>query len=66
MGCMCGKCGKMMGLLVLIIGVLFLLRDVNVWNFWNIQWWTVAFILIGCAGLCCGCCPECKTMAKKK
>ena len=44
------------GWLVLVLGVLFLLRDWNVWDFWNIQWWTAAFVLVGLAGLCkcCG------------
>ncbi|MBW2996998.1 hypothetical protein KY349_01515 [Candidatus Woesearchaeota archaeon] len=40
------------GLIVLALGVLFLLRDLNVWNFWNIQWWTAAFLLMGLGCLC--------------
>lgn len=33
--------------LVLIVGVLFLLRDLNVWDFWNITGWTALFVLVG-------------------
>jgi hypothetical protein len=47
-----------MGLLFLALGVLFLLRDLNVWNFWNISWFTVAFLVGGLfklihGGMCC-------------
>ncbi|GAF72302.1 unnamed protein product, partial [marine sediment metagenome] len=31
----------------LIAGILFLLQDLAVWNFWNISWYTVAFVLVG-------------------
>ncbi len=54
-----GMCGcqhhKMFGWFVLLLGVLFLVRDFGIWNFWNIQWWSIAFILIG-LGACCKCC----------
>lgn len=52
--CICSH-HNIFGWVVLIIGVLFLLRDLNVWNFFNIQWWTVLFILIG-IGAMCKCC----------
>jgi hypothetical protein len=62
----CDKCKKLCAVLLLVFGILFLLRDLNVWNFWNIQWWTVVFVLagLGTFGTCC--CPECKKAAKKK
>lgn len=44
------RCGCAWGLLLL--GVLFLLRDFGVWNFWNIQPWTVVFLLLGLCFLC--------------
>jgi hypothetical protein len=47
-------------LVVLVIGVLFLLRDLNVWDFWNISWWTAVFVLMGLCGLLGTC------MGKKK
>ncbi|MBD3249625.1 hypothetical protein GF336_06285 [Candidatus Woesearchaeota archaeon] len=37
--------------LAVIAGVLFLLQDLGVWNFWNISWYTVGFILAGLAFL---------------
>ncbi|MBU1201789.1 MAG: hypothetical protein KJ583_04530 [Nanoarchaeota archaeon] len=61
----CEKCNKMTGMLVLAFGILFLLRDLNVWNFWNIQWWTVAFLVGGLIVVCTSCCPMCKTDKKK-
>jgi predicted ferric reductase len=57
---------KMGGVVLLVLGILFLLRDLNVWNFWNIQWWTVVFIMVGLFKICISCCPECKIEAKKK
>jgi len=38
---------KLLGLVVLVLGVLLLLRDLNVWDFWAIQPWTLAFLLAG-------------------
>ena len=55
----CEKCGKYFGLVLLVVGLFFLLRDFNVWNFWGIGAWTVLFILAGCAMMCRGCCKCC-------
>ncbi|MBW3012595.1 hypothetical protein KY325_04015 [Candidatus Woesearchaeota archaeon] len=55
-GCMKCGCGKSMvalcGIIVLILGIIFLLVDLGKWDFWGIHWWTVAFILVGLAKLC--------------
>ena len=43
------------GVLLFVVGVLFLLRDLNVlgnWNFWNIQWWSALFVIFGLAMTC--------------
>ena len=64
---MCGKCKGWTGLLLLIFGILFLLADLNVWNFWGISWYTVLFVIAGIAMVSCGCCGECcEAPAKKK
>jgi len=63
---MCDKCTKMSGALILVVGVLFLLRDLGIWNFWDVQWWTALFLLFGLGKLCGAGCPECKSMCKKK
>ncbi|NQU99020.1 hypothetical protein HQ533_06180 [Candidatus Woesearchaeota archaeon] len=55
---------KLCGVVLLILGILFLLGDLAVWNFWNIQWWTVAFLFGGLAALCTGGCPMCKEAKK--
>ncbi len=63
---MCKKCMGFCGWLMLVIGVLFLLRDFNVWNFWNIQWWTAVFILMGLSHIGMKNCAECCKMGGKK
>ncbi len=42
---------------VLVLGVLFLIRDLGGWDFLGIQWWTVAFLLLG-LGVLCKCCDS--------
>jgi uncharacterized membrane protein len=56
----CHKCKMVMAVLLLILGALFLLVDLGVWTFWNIQWWTAIFILFGIGGLAKGSCKDCK------
>ncbi len=73
------KCIGMTGILLLVSGILFLLRDLGVWNFWNIQWWTVLLIIGGftimalsgckegdCCSEMCGTQEEPKTAKKRK
>jgi hypothetical protein len=60
----CEKCGKMGGLLLLIVGLAFLCQDRGWWNFWNLNGWTVAFILAGLAMMCMSCCPMCRAVCK--
>ena len=57
---MCAKCGKMSALLILLVGLGFLLRDWGVWSFWNLNWYTAAFLLFGAVKLCKTCCKECR------
>ena len=56
----CEKCTKISGILLLVIGVLFLLKDIGVWTFWNLSWVTVLVLLAGLVGLASGGCPDCK------
>lgn len=51
----CEKCGKMMGVLLLVIGLIYL-----IWDFWGVQWYTIVFLLAGLAMMCMGCCKCCK------
>jgi len=66
----CKKCMGMCGFLMLLFGVLFLLQDLSIWNFWNINWWTVAFLLMGMTSLAMKSCSDCQAVmygtAKKK
>jgi len=46
-------------LVVLAVGILFLLKDLNVWNFWGINGWAALFMLVGLGFLLkrtCKCC----------
>jgi len=51
MVCDHGIC-KGSALIALVAGVLFLLQDLAIWNFWGINWYTVAFLMIGLGSLC--------------
>lgn len=55
----CKKCRTLCGILLLVLGVLFLSVDLGFWDFWNIQWWTVLFILWGVGALGQVSCKEC-------
>lgn len=66
----CKKCMGFIGILAIVSGLMFLLRDLNIWNFWNIQTGTVIILLAG-FGLffssgCTECNPEIKTTKNKK
>ncbi len=62
----CRKCMMISGLGFLVAGVLFLLRDFGIWDFWNIQWWTVLFIWMGIGALAMRSCPDCQAMMGMK
>jgi uncharacterized membrane protein len=63
---MCCKCKKWFGAGVFVLGIVFLLVDLGVVTFWSIQWWTVAFLLVGAKMFCKGCCKgTCETEAPK-
>lgn len=66
--CISDKCVKICGSVFLVLGILFLLRDLNMWDFWNIQWWTALFLVMGIGCLSSLTCPECKAIrtGKKK
>lgn len=59
MGC-CNKCSKGVGIVLLIAGLIFLLQNLAVWDFWGIQWYTVAFVLLGVSYLGCSSCTDCQ------
>ncbi len=41
------KCPIWCGIVLLIVGILYLGQDLNWWNFWSINWWTILFLLCG-------------------
>lgn len=67
--CVCNKCIKIGGAVFLALGILFLLRDLGVWGFWNIQWWTALLIAVGVGHLASANCADCQAVrmgGKKK
>lgn len=38
---------KGFGPLLVIVGILFLLQDLNVWNFWGLSWYSLTLIIVG-------------------
>jgi hypothetical protein len=58
----CNNCIKMAGWSLLVLGVLFLLQDLNIWNFWNISWYTALFVVAGIGHLGSANCKNCQAM----
>jgi hypothetical protein len=56
----CGKCGKAIGVVVLLFGIAFLLQDLGVFALWGLNWWTIGFLLAGIFTFCCSCCKGCE------
>lgn len=61
----CGKCKMAGAVLFLLVGVAFLFRDVGVWDFWDIQGWTVLFLLLGLTCIGHSCCKDCQAMCEQ-
>jgi len=57
---------KLCGGIFVVLGILFLLQDIAIWNFWNIQWWTALFLVAGIGALASSVCPDCNAMRKGK
>ena len=62
---MCEKCHRLKSVVLLLLGLAFLFVDLGKWTFWNVNWWTAVFLLMGLVGLCASKCPDC-CKAKKK
>ncbi len=60
----CKKCCMVTAVLLLLLGVLFLLVDIGLWDFWNVQWWTAVFLLMGIVGLAQSGCKNCQSMKR--
>ncbi|MDP4012145.1 MAG: hypothetical protein Q8R00_00870 [Candidatus Nanoarchaeia archaeon] len=57
----CGKCATICGWLFLALGVVLLLKDLAIWDFWGINWWTGVIILFGLAHIGKGKCSDCQS-----
>ena len=63
---MCKKCMKMCGGTFIVLGVLFLLRDLGFWDFWGIQWYSLLFLAMGLGSIGASKCPDCQAMRPGK
>ncbi|MBI4139491.1 hypothetical protein HY483_00855 [Candidatus Woesearchaeota archaeon] len=62
----CHNCSRTGGIMLLIAGLLFLSRDLGLWDFWNVQWWSLLLILAGVAHLGMSHCKQCQEMCGMK
>ena len=62
----CRKCMTVTGVAFLVLGLIFLLVDLEMWDFFGIQWWTALLIYLGVASLAMSKCPDCQAMKKRK
>ena len=58
----CDKCVKIGGVLFVVLGLLFLLQDLGIWDFWNISWYTALFVLVGVVHLGSSTCADCRAV----
>ena len=64
--CVCKKCLMIGGAAFLVLGVLFLLQDLKIWDFWGINWYTALFVVVGAGYLGSSKCPECEAVRTGK
>lgn len=64
MGLMCKKCKMITGGLFLVAGLLYVLTDIGVVSFWNINWWSSLFVVFGITQFASSTCKDCQAMAK--
>lgn len=62
----CSKCRTITSVLFLVLGLVLLARDLGYWDFWNIQWATGLFLVLGVTGFAMSQCGDCKAMMKCK
>lgn len=60
----CKKCHAVCGWLLLALGVLMLLQDVGIWDFWNISWYTGVLVIFGFGSIAMTKCKDCMAMCK--
>jgi hypothetical protein len=58
----CKKCQTVCGVGLLVLGVLFLLKDLGTWGFWGINWWTALLIWVGFGTFMRTRCDECQAI----
>jgi len=62
----CSKCTKIVAVLFLVVGILYLGQDYAWWDFWKLQWYTTVFLIIGIAKLGHSKCPNCQEIMSGK
>ena len=63
--CLCNKCKHVAGGLVVLLAVAFVLKDLQVWNFWGINWWSAGLVWLSLVMVVSHVCPECRELRKE-
>ena len=58
----CAKCTKVMAVILLIVGILYLGQDYAWWDFWKVSWFTAVVLILGIGKLANSKCPDCQAM----
>ena len=48
------------GVAFLVLGLLFLMKDLGTWDVWGVSWYTALFIVVGVGHLASSKCPDCE------
>jgi len=62
----CPKCSKIVGMIFLAVGILYLGSDYAWWTFWKLQWFTSLFLIIGIAKIAHSKCKDCQEIQSGK
>jgi fatty acid desaturase len=62
----CPKCNKIVAILFLLVGILYLGQDYGWWDFWQLSWFTAVFLVIGIAKLGHSSCKDCQAISSGK
>ncbi|MFC2136255.1 hypothetical protein ACFLTH_16685 [Bacteroidota bacterium] len=61
----CSKCKIITGVLLFLLGIVLLLKDLAIWDFWGVSWWTAIIVIAGIVTCCSGFCPMCNESCYK-
>ena len=63
---MCNKCMKIGGAIFLVLGIVFIMKDMGKWDFWGINWWSAVLLVYGLVHIASSMCKDCEAVRKGK